>query len=229
MYERWVGCQQQIWLTLWLTINLNFGAPRPQFSRKSIDVGRRGVLIRTALGALVGRVYWHNIASMPIFDSRFWNLSQAAAWVVYRKRKLVEQFSVQSADGWRALVLYPENERVGDLDELVNALTLGKLTALGRGWGVNEKLEEIPAREWDDLEISPPFIYRSRPSGGRIEPWTGLKFKGGDLKKLWRSLADTEARTLYNWDPFDEIWEEQKRLHPLFSKNLLGSEPNLTY
>ena len=144
----------------------------------------------------------------------------------------MEEFSKQSAEHWRGLRMYPkmhEYTRKGDLNDLVNALTLGKLTALGRGWGVNEKLEEIPAREWDDLEISPPFIYRSRPSGGRIEPWTGLKFKGGDLKKLWRSLADTEARTLYNWDPFDEIWKEQKRLHPLFSKNLLIIEVQKVY
>ncbi len=187
---------------------------------------------RSHPGALVSRVCWFNIAGMSNFDSKYWNLSQAAAWVVYRNRKLVEEFSKQSAEHWRGLLMYPKMHdytREGDLNDLVNALTLGKLTALGRGWGVNEKLEEIPAREWDDLEISPPFIYRSRPSGGRIEPWTGLKFKGGDLKKLWRSLADTEARTLYNWDPFDEIWKEQKRLHPLLSKNRLIIEVQKVY
>jgi len=175
---------------------------------------------RSHPGALVGRVGWFNIASMPNFDSRFWNLSQAAAWVVYRKRKLVEEFSEQSADRWRALVIYPENERVGDLDDLVNALTLGKLTALGRGWGRNKKLEEIPAHEWDDLEINPPSIYyRSHHPAGRIEPWTGLKFKGGDLKKLWRGQLEIEGRTKFKWKVAKEMWHEIKERLPKASEN----------
>ncbi len=93
---------------------------------------------------------------MPNFDSRFWNLSQAAAWVVYRKRKLVEEFAEESADNWRALIVYPDmhkHKRVGDLDELVTQLEQGKLTAWGRRNDIEDKLEAIPAREWADLRI----------------------------------------------------------------------------
>lgn len=159
---------------------------------------------------------------MPNFDSRYWNLSQAAAWVVYRKRNLVEQFSEQSADGWRALILYPdmhEYERVGDLDDLVDALTFSKLTAWGRRNHIKDDLEAIPAREWADLWISPPSIKRSHPMAGQIEPWTDLRFESKDLKKRWRSLSETEARTKYKWDVLKRKWQEISEQHPDFSQN----------
>ena len=160
---------------------------------------------------------------MPNFDSRFWNLSQAAAWVVYRKRKLVEDFSEQTADGWGALIVYPdmhEYEPDGNLDELVNALTLGKLTAWGRRNDIKDEFEAIPAREWADLRISPPSVKRSHTTmAGQIEPWTALRFESSDLKQLWRSLPETEGRTKYKWDVLEKMWHEIVRLHPEFPDN----------
>ncbi len=87
---------------------------------------------------------------MPDFDSRFWNLSQAAAWVVYRKRNLVEEFAEESADNWRALIVYPDmhkHKRVGNLYDLIAQLEQGKLTAWGRRNDINDKLEAIIAHE----------------------------------------------------------------------------------
>lgn len=173
-------------------------------------------------GALVGRVCWHKITSMQIFDSQYWNLSQAAAWVVYRKLKLVEQFSTETADGWGALLLYPKMhgyEQVGDLSELVQALILGKLEAWGRRNDINDKLEAIPAREWAELSISPPSAKRSHPVAGLIEPWTGLRFESKDLKKLWRGLPETEGRTRYKWDVLKNMWREINKRLPGTSQN----------
>lgn len=169
---------------------------------------------------------------MPDFDSRFWNLSQAAAWVVYRKRKLVEEFSEQSADGWRSLIIYPqmhEYERVGNLDDLVNKLTLGKLKAWGRRSGTNKNLEIIPDHEWVDIEISPPSIYRSCPPAGRIEPWTGLRFESKDLKKLWRGLLETEGRTHFKWVDLEKMWHEINERLPDASQNERISELQSEY
>ena len=175
---------------------------------------------------------------MPNFDSRYWNLSQATAWVVYRKRKLVEQFSEQSTDRWRALILYPkmhEHEPVSDLkvnelvNKLVNALIQGNLTAWGRRNDIKDELEAIPPREWADLTISPPSVKRSHPMAGQIEPWTDLRFESSDLKKRWRSLSETEGRTRYKWDVLEKMWHEIVELHTGFTGNQIIEELQLAY
>lgn len=147
---------------------------------------------------------------MPSFDAKYWNLSQASAWVVYRKRELVEQFSTETADGWRALLIYSNlhnHDRVGNLNDLKNELTLGKLTAWGRRNDIDDQLEAIPAREWNDLWISPPSVTRSHPKAGRIEPWTSLRFESKDLKKCWRNLLEIEGRSRFDWEVIKKIWD----------------------
>ena len=169
---------------------------------------------------------------MPNFDSRYWNLSQAAAWVVYRKRKLVEQFSTESADARRALSIYPKMhgfERAGNLDDLVNTLTLGKLVAWGRRNDIKDELEAIPSREWPDLWLSPPSVKRSHRKAGQIEPWTDLRFESSDLKKHWRSQWETEGRTLYSWEVLEEMWHEICERLPAFSQNKKIEELQLEY
>ena len=169
---------------------------------------------------------------MPNFDSRFWNLSQAAAWVVYRKRNLVEEFAEESADNWRALIVYPDmhkHKRVGNLVDLIAQLERGKLTAWGRRNDINDKLKDIPAREWADLWISPPSVKRSHHVAGQIEPWTSLRFESSDLKKLWRSLPETEGRSRYKWDVLKEMWHEINERLPDASMNERISELQLEY
>ena len=85
---------------------------------------------------------------MSKFDGKFWNLSQAAAWVVYRNRKLVEEFFEQSPDSWGGLILFPKMhgyKRVGNLDELKNALSRNDITAWGRRNVIDDELEAIPS------------------------------------------------------------------------------------
>ena len=170
---------------------------------------------------------------MPNFDSRYWNLSQAAAWVVYRKRKLVEKFSAESRDGWAALKMYPksyeEPERVGNLGELSEALIRGDLTAWGRRNDAEDELEAIPSREWFDLWISPPSVKRSNPMAGQIEPWTDLRFESSDLKKHWRSQWETEGRTRFRWEVLEEMWHEICERLPAFSQNKKIEELQMKY
>ena len=169
---------------------------------------------------------------MPNFDSRYWNLSQAAAWVVYRKRKLVEKFSMPFPGDWGAFQMYPtmfDDEPVGSLNELREALIQGDLAAWGRRNDFQHQLEAIPPREWPDLWIIPPLVKRSDPKAGYIEPWTDLRFESRDLKKRWRSLAETEERTRYNWDVAKKMWHEIVKLHTDFTGNQIIEELKLAY
>lgn len=169
---------------------------------------------------------------MSEFDSRYWNLTQASAWVVYRDRKLVEQFSCQSPNGWKSLNFYstmPKYKRIGELDKLVANLTQGNLTAWGYRNNTAGKLEAIPSIEWTDLQIRPPSIKRSHPKSGQFEPWTNLTFESSALKKLWRGLTETEDRTRFKWDVLEKMWEKIKERLPDASENEKIVELQLIY
>lgn len=169
---------------------------------------------------------------MSNFDSKYWNLTQAAAWVVYRKRELVEKFAEQSAYGWKGLIVFPKMhgyKRVGNLDELKNALFRDDFTAWGRKNDIDDELESIPSREWPDLYISPPSVKRSHPKAGQIEPWTDLRFESSDLKKRWRSPWDTEGRTRYDWAIIKIIWQEINDRLPDATTNGKIEEVQLEY
>jgi hypothetical protein len=87
---------------------------------------------------------------MTNFDNRYWNLSQAAAWVVYRSRALVDSFTVQSSDVWRGLTVFPKmhsHRALENTDALRQALINGRLVAMGRRREPDDKLESIPAAD----------------------------------------------------------------------------------
>lgn len=159
---------------------------------------------------------------MTGFESRYWNLSQVAAWVVYRNREPIERFVQESSDGWRALRMYPTMrgyEAVGSLKELRNALIDGKLTAWGRRDHAPATYEEIPAIEWTDLWISPPKVLRSHFKSGQIEPWVDVRFKSGDVTKLWRTVTEKEGRTRFKWDELKRLWFKIVERLPEASQN----------
>ena len=171
---------------------------------------------------LVSRVCWFNIAGMSNFDSKYWNLSQAAAWVVYRNKKLVGEFSMPSPGDWGVFHMYPtmfDDKPVGFLNQLHEALIQGDLTAWGRRNDFQHQLEAIPPREWPDLWIIPPLVKRSDSKGGYIEPWTDLRFESSYLKKLWRGSLETEGRTRYKWDVLEKMWHEINKRLPDASMN----------
>jgi hypothetical protein len=47
---------------------------------------------------------------MDSFDDKYWNLAQAAAWVVYREKKLLTQFEHPTREGFRSLGMYASME-----------------------------------------------------------------------------------------------------------------------
>ena len=95
---------------------------------------------------------------MNTFDARCWNLWQAAAWVVFRSRRLVEYIQVQSRDGWVALFGYPSMHsyrQVGATNELQDALVHGKLVAWGRRNNLREELESAQRLSVATLSVQP--------------------------------------------------------------------------
>ena len=69
-------------------------------------------------------------------DSKYWNLAQVAAWVMYREMELVVQFEHPSRTGFMALGMYPSLEpsgrqKIASSNDLNRTLEDGRLTAWG--------------------------------------------------------------------------------------------------
>ena len=64
-----------------------------------------------------------------------WNLTETAAWVVFRNLSVVERFSGPSPDHWQAYMMYDSMwlcPKVTEPSELGDALRSGRLSAKGR-------------------------------------------------------------------------------------------------
>jgi hypothetical protein len=174
----------------------------------------------------------YSIACMAKFESKYWNLSQAAAWVVYRKRDLVNQFEPESPERWNSINFYSKMETHQEhstLDDLQDKLIHGKLVARGRENSLQENLTTIPSEEWHELWIRPPSIKRRNSRGYWVEQWIDLRFKSADMKKLWRGKNETEGRTKYDWDKIKKMYHDAKRNNPDFSDNQIIVEIQLHY
>ena len=88
------------------------------------------------------------------YDAEFWNLSQAAAWVVLRDRSTVNKFGGHSPESWRAFMMYDSMwvcKPVGELTDLHDALLKGRLTAIGHADQAGTNMGAIPPIEWETL------------------------------------------------------------------------------
>lgn len=163
------------------------------------------------------------------FDSKYWNLAQAAAWVEYRDRRLVEEFVAADRDAYMALSMYPlmwppDRERHGKVDELRLALEDGRLTAWGYRLTDPHHLTAIPLGEWTDLVITPPFARVAGRSGADRERWVDIRVHGADMKRLWRGTHEVSGRTKYDWDAIRSIYDEERASNPDFTQNELIDE-----
>lgn len=163
------------------------------------------------------------------FDSKYWNLAQAAAWVEYRERRLVEEFVAADREAYMALGMYPSmwppgREKHGTVDELRRALEDGQLTSWGYRLTDPDHLTTIPAGEWADLVITPPFVRVAGRSGEGGKRWTEIRVHSADMKRLWRGTHEVSGRTKYDWDAIKKIYDEQKASNPDFSQNELITE-----
>lgn len=143
-------------------------------------------------------------------DTPYWNLAQAAAWVVMRSIGYVDKFGGLSPDSWSATLMYGETwpyPVVGEESELLKALRKGNLMAFGVRARDPQGLEEIPSADWEVLTISPPEAYYDGPQQSRIRPWLEIKVKSADLWRLWPGpdapSPPKEKHSRKNWGAVD--------------------------
>jgi hypothetical protein len=72
---------------------------------------------------------------MDSFDDKYWNLAQAAAWVVCREKELVTRFEQPTREGFMSLGLYASMEpasrqKINSLGDLSIALSDERLQVL---------------------------------------------------------------------------------------------------
>jgi hypothetical protein len=169
------------------------------------------------------------MSARTTFDAKYWNLAQAAAWVEYRERRLVEELVAADRDAYMALGMYRSmwpsgRERRGTVDELRRALEDDRTTAWGYRRTDPDHLTAIPAAEWTDLVITPPFARVAGRSGGDRERWVDIRILSADMKRLWRGPHEVSGRTKYDWAAIRTIYDEQRTSNPDFSQNELITE-----
>ncbi|AXI41341.1 hypothetical protein [Sulfitobacter sp. SK011] len=156
------------------------------------------------------------------FDDKYWNLAQACAWVEYREKQLVNDFSVADRNAYMALGMYPSmwpkgRKRLGSVEELRRALEQGLIKSSGYRRHTPESLEEIPAAEWTDLVIRPPLVgFSGQPSN---QPWSAVRVLSADMKKLWHDIGEVSLRTKFDWAEIKTIYEAIVDRQPTMSMN----------
>ena len=128
---------------------------------------------------------------MTEFDNPDWNLSQAAAWIVYREKTLVEQCVNPTTSSFSAIELYPsmwpkERKQHGSLNDLSSALRSGSIEV--RGYHSDDKnlLTFTPRETWVELHIRPPFAYQANQLAAQIQPWKNIRLESASIKRIGR-------------------------------------------
>ena len=164
------------------------------------------------------------MSSHHSFDDIYWNLAQACAWVEYREKQLVNDFSVADRDTFMALGMYPSmwpkgRKRLGSFEELRRALEQGRIKSSGYRRNTPDKLEEIPAAEWADLQIRPPLVsFAGQPNN---QPWNAVRLLSADMKKLWRTDHEVTGRSKYDWTAIRTVYSDLSASNPDMSQNEL--------
>lgn len=162
---------------------------------------------------------------MSAFEQPYWNLAQATAWVVWRSRDLVEQFEGVDRHGYRAFLVYRNNEdypEYGGSQELHDALIQGRLTAHGVDPDGKGRTEAVAAIHWKNLELRPPLATSTVAS--KSEPWRTVTVQSADMKRLWRSKIEVTGHAKFDWEKVKIIFREIQKANPEFSSNELINE-----
>ncbi|MDG2260589.1 MAG: hypothetical protein P8L68_19120 [Paracoccaceae bacterium] len=162
--------------------------------------------------------------TLSAFDDKYWNLAQACAWIEYREKHLVEELAQADRTSYIAIGFYPSmwpprRKQLGQIEELRRALEESRLISSGFRQGRLERLEDIPAAEWADYIIRPPFI--SFSDQAQNIPWEGVRILSADMRRLWRSVNEVDARSKFNWAAIQEIFDEVITQNPEMTKNEL--------
>lgn len=172
--------------------------------------------------------------AMDGFDHPFWNLAQAAVWVVYREKGLVEQMANADRDSYAAIGMYPSmwpkiRRRYAEVHDLYSALLNGRIKARGYHVDTPNTLDDIPAAQWQDMALYPPFARIEREGTYQEELWTQIRLESADLKRLWRSTDEVNSRANYDWDKIRGLYEDARRSMPDVSQNKLIEEAQLAF
>lgn len=163
---------------------------------------------------------------MTAFEDRFWNLAQAAAWVVYRDAGLINHFEGASRESYMAFTMYPMTEpkvpqNVGEINSLYKSLVGDRLKAWGYRADEPNRLTEIPSHEWQDLHLAPPLAYDAKNLSAQYQPWRDIRVESANVRKLWRSKHETSGRSKFDWDAIRIIHDDLHEHNPAFSQNEL--------
>lgn len=163
---------------------------------------------------------------MSAWDDQHWNLAQAAGWVVYRDRRVVEELAQPGPKCFALIGFYStmhDYTARGSLNELRDALRDGRLVATGRRANGDGHREPIPNLEWLDLHLSPPNA-GLRGERGWMEPWAGIMVASADVKRLWRGETEVQGRTKYDGNKIRAIAARLRTDNPDISENELMAE-----
>ncbi len=171
---------------------------------------------------------------MDSFDDKYWNLAQAAAWVVYREKELVTRFEHPTREGFMSLGLYSSMEptsrqKFGSLRDLSLALTNERLQAWGYRANDDSHLEAIPSLEWPDLDLAPPLAYHVKNRPQKYQLWTNIRVESAAAKKLWRTLLEKDGRSKYDKATVEQISNDLRSENPDISQNELIGEIQVKY
>ena len=161
---------------------------------------------------------------MTQFDTPYWNLSQAAGWVVYRERQLVEQLADPADGAFAAISMYPSmwpegREEYGTPLDLHRALLDGRLRAEGYSKENPDQLSQIPGGYWHDLVLHAPCAYDRRHPGKRYEPWRDIRVKSSQVISLWPRPQDGEARRKFDEECLEQLCRRVLEEFPELSQN----------
>jgi hypothetical protein len=158
---------------------------------------------------------------MTSFDDEYWNLCQAAVWIEFRERPLVERFREADGEAYSALHFYPgmwppDRKQHGTINELLSSLKSNSLKALGFHYDTIGQLDEIPAPHWYDMDLRPPRVLDARERQREI--WTRVKVRRRDILRIWPIATEKQDRSWFDWGTMRTLFDEVRTELPDLSE-----------
>jgi hypothetical protein len=151
-------------------------------------------------------------------SSPWLTMSEAVAWVKYRRWEAVERS--HTAEGLTALIFYGlEGEsqnfprEVGSRDELRQSLAQGNLVAFARKEG---EYEQIPSLNWRHLPIAPLLPTRTAP-------YTDIVIRRDELLKKWPEQP-RKGLSSFEKDLARRLYDELRQSRPAISNKQAARE-----
>jgi hypothetical protein len=175
------------------------------------------------------------MAQVSPSDAPYWTFAQALAWVIYRRGDLVDYVG-PTGDGRLSLIaMYPSQftppvEKIGEGEELLQALRQGRLEATGKPAQGDGIRLAIPLEDWLRLRRYGAKIFQmTHANSSAIQPWHDITLRSDAVKKLWRSRHEIYDRSRFDWDAIKHLYQQVRASNPDFSQNELITETQGRY